>query len=96
MLEVEPVREQHLILIRCSRQYGQAAGLGVALLGLAGGLLVLENRFHSRGGPARDLHHEQDEWFYILEGDFVMEAGAERLTLRPGDSLLAPRQVPHV
>lgn len=37
MLEVEPVREQHLILIRCSRQHGKAAGLGAALLGLAGG-----------------------------------------------------------
>jgi hypothetical protein len=37
MPEVEPVREQHLILIRCSRQYAQAAGPGVASLGLAGG-----------------------------------------------------------
>jgi uncharacterized cupin superfamily protein len=39
---------------------------------------------------------DQDEWFYILEGDFIFEVGAERCTLRPGDSLLAPRQVPHV
>ena len=37
MLEVEPLREQHRILILCSRQYAQATGLGAALLGLAGG-----------------------------------------------------------
>lgn len=37
MLDVEPIRERHEALIRCSRQHAQAAGLGVVLLGLAGG-----------------------------------------------------------
>jgi quercetin dioxygenase-like cupin family protein len=59
-------------------------------------LLVLENTFHAKGGPARHLHYDQDEWFYALEGEFLIEVGADRYTLRPGDSLLAPRQVPHV
>ena len=58
--------------------------------------LIIENVFHAPGGPPRHLHHEQDEWFYIVEGDFVMEVGQERFNLRPGDSLLAPRRVPHV
>jgi uncharacterized cupin superfamily protein len=47
-------------------------------------------------GPARHLHYEQDEWFYVLEGDFEFEIGADKFTLSPGDSLLAPRKVPHV
>jgi quercetin 2,3-dioxygenase len=38
----------------------------------------------------------QDEWFCALEGEFVIEIGDERLHLSPGDSVLAPRQVPHV
>jgi len=59
-------------------------------------LLVLENTFHAKGGPARHFHYDQDEWFYALEGEFLIEVGADRYTLRPGDSLLAPRQVPHV
>jgi quercetin dioxygenase-like cupin family protein len=59
-------------------------------------LLVIENTFHARGGPARHLHVDQDEWFYAVEGEFILEVGGERFSLSPGDSLLAPRQVPHV
>lgn len=60
------------------------------------GILILENTFHASGGPARHLHFEQDEWFYALEGDFIFEVGTKKLLLKPGDSLLAPRKVPHV
>jgi quercetin dioxygenase-like cupin family protein len=60
------------------------------------GLLILENTFHAKGGPARHLHYDQDEWFYAAEGEFIIEVGQERFEMKPGDSLLAPRQVPHV
>ncbi|MGE5463158.1 MAG: cupin domain-containing protein, partial [Syntrophothermus sp.] len=45
---------------------------------------------------ARHLHYDQEEWFYAVEGEFIMEVGQERCVLKPGDSLLAPRKVPHV
>ena len=61
-----------------------------------GDLFILEITCLAKGGPARHLHYEQDEWFYILEGEFQFEVGGERLHLQPGDSLLAPRQIPHV
>ena len=57
---------------------------------------ILENTFHAKGGPARHLHYDQDEWFYAIEGEFDFEVGQEKFRLRPGDSLLGPRQVPHV
>jgi mannose-6-phosphate isomerase-like protein (cupin superfamily) len=57
---------------------------------------ILENSFLAKGGPARHLHYDQDEWFYVLEGSFQFEVGAERFHLHPGDSLLVPRRVPHV
>ncbi|WP_420812415.1 cupin domain-containing protein [Kallotenue papyrolyticum] len=57
---------------------------------------MLKNVFHAPGGPARHLHYEQGEWFYVLESTFLFEVGPEHLTLQPGDSLLAPRRVPHV
>ncbi|HKT37575.1 MAG TPA: cupin domain-containing protein [Ktedonobacterales bacterium] len=81
---------------------GEARGLGVSTIQfkVAGqgsdGLFVLENTFHAKGGPARHLHYDQDEWFYVVAGDFLMEVGNERFTLHPGDALLAPRNVPHV
>jgi mannose-6-phosphate isomerase-like protein (cupin superfamily) len=83
-------------------QFDEHRGLGVSRIDFkvtsqsGGGLLVLENTFHAKGGPARHLHYDQDEWFYGLEGEFIIEVGTERYSLTPGDSLLAPRRVPHV
>jgi quercetin dioxygenase-like cupin family protein len=82
--------------------FGEARGLGVSTIQfkVAGqgsdGLFVLENIFHAKGGPARHLHYEQDEWFYVVAGEFLMEVGDQRFALHPGDALLAPRNVPHV
>ncbi len=47
-----------------------------------------------RGAPLH-VHHEQDEWIYVLTGEFVAEVGGERMRLKPGDSLLMPMKVPH-
>ena len=83
-------------------QYGEYRGLGVSYIAFkvcpldSTGILVIENTFHAKGGPARHLHYDQDEWFYAVEGEFIIEIGQERITLNPGDSILAPRKVPHV
>lgn len=58
-------------------------------------LFILENTFREKGGPARHLHFDQGEWFYAIEGEFIIEVGQERIRLSPGDSLLAPRQAAH-
>ncbi len=47
-----------------------------------------------RGAPLH-VHHEQDEWIYILAGEFVAEVGGKRMRLKPGDSLLMPMKLPH-
>jgi quercetin dioxygenase-like cupin family protein len=60
-----------------------------------GKLLVIEQEMRAKGGPPRHVHASQDEWFYALEGEFLVEVGEERITRRARDSLLAPRQVPH-
>lgn len=61
-----------------------------------GSFFVFEHAGMGKGGPPRHLHYEQDEWFYAVEGEFAFEVGDEKFTLRPGDSLFAPRLVPHV
>ena len=60
-----------------------------------GGLLVLEQVDDRRGGPPRHMHPNQDEWFYVLQGKYVVEVGDTRFDLGTGDSILAPRGVPH-
>jgi quercetin dioxygenase-like cupin family protein len=83
-------------------RFGEHRGLGISSIDFkvcsqdTNGLFILENTFHDKGGPPRHLHYDQDEWFYSIEGEFLVEVGQERIRLQPGDSLLAPRKVPHV
>jgi len=83
-------------------RFGEHHGLGISTIDFkvssqdSVGFFIIENTFHAKGGPARHVHLDQDEWFYAVEGDFLFEVGSERFALKPGDSLLAPRKVPHV
>jgi quercetin dioxygenase-like cupin family protein len=83
-------------------RFGEQRGLGISAITFkvvsqeSSDLFALENIFHSKGGPARHLHYDQDEWFYALEGEFIFEIGQDKLELKPGDSVLAPRMIPHV
>jgi quercetin dioxygenase-like cupin family protein len=43
----------------------------------------------------RHLHHNEDETFYILEGDVTILVGNERIDLHPGDYCFAPRGIVH-
>ena len=61
-----------------------------------GSLLAVEVSFHAKGGPVRHIQFDQEEWFYVLEGEYVFEIGQERFRLKPGDSAFGPRNVPHV
>ncbi len=81
---------------------GEVRSLGISTIAFkltpqdGSDLLILENSFFARGGPARHLHHRQDEFFYTAEGEFVIEVGDQRIAMQPGDALLAPRGIPHV
>jgi quercetin dioxygenase-like cupin family protein len=46
-------------------------------------------------GPPLHVHHNEDEAFYILEGEVTMFVGDERIDLAAGDYLFGPRGVPH-
>lgn len=62
----------------------------------AGDLYVVEHTDEAKGGPPRHVHHAQDEWFYVLGGAYRIDVGEERFDVGPGDSVFAPREVPHV
>jgi mannose-6-phosphate isomerase-like protein (cupin superfamily) len=57
--------------------------------------LVFEHKNMGKGGPPRHIHFEQDEWFYVVKGEFEFEVGTERYQLTSGDTLFAPRGIPH-
>jgi quercetin dioxygenase-like cupin family protein len=84
-------------------RFGQHHALGTSTIDVklasadtGGAALIIEHTSRAHGGPARHLHHGQEEWFHALEGEFVVEVGEQRFQLSPGDSVLAPREVPHV
>lgn len=60
-----------------------------------GQLLIYDTKRYEKGGPAFHLHHEQDEWFYVMKGDFVVKVGDDTFNLKPGDTAFAPRKIPH-
>src|SRR6185312_13401228 len=61
-----------------------------------GAMCIFEFNCHS-GGP-RHLHYEQDEWIYVIEGDFEFHIGKERerSRLTAGECIFIPRKTAHV
>ena len=47
------------------------------------------------GGPPKHAHLLEDECFYLLEGELEIEVGGERMDVRAGGFVHAPRGVPH-
>jgi quercetin dioxygenase-like cupin family protein len=46
-------------------------------------------------GPPLHVHHDEDETFYVLEGEVTVLVGEERIDLGAGDYLFGPRGTPH-
>jgi DNA-binding transcriptional MerR regulator/quercetin dioxygenase-like cupin family protein len=59
-----------------------------------GAMCVFE--FSGSGGGPRHLHQEQDEWIYVIDGEFAVEVGKKRFRLVAGESVFVPRQISHV
>jgi mannose-6-phosphate isomerase-like protein (cupin superfamily) len=70
--------------------------LKVSTKDTGGDLLVYDTMRMQRGGPALHRHFHQDEWFYVIRGNFIVRVGEDTLRLGPGDSAFAPRMIPHV
>lgn len=60
-----------------------------------GDLFAFESTRILAGGPALHYHYSQDEWFFILEGEFLFKVGNENFNVKAGDSVFGPRMVPH-
>ena len=59
-----------------------------------GAMCIFE--FTGTGGGPRHLHHKQDEWIYVIDGELDFVVGAERLRLTAGESIFIPRKTAHL
>ena len=60
-----------------------------------GDMYAFESTREKKGGPPLHYHYEQDEWWYILEGEFLFQVGEDTFEAKAGDSVFGPRMVPH-
>ena len=60
-----------------------------------GDVFVFESTRVKEGGPSFHLHYEQDEFWYIVKGEFLFKVGEESFTAKAGDTVFGPRNVPH-
>ncbi len=60
-----------------------------------GTLSVVESHDAPGGGPPPHIHHREDETFQVLEGEYEFMVAGGLVTAGPGDTLFAPRGIPH-
>ncbi|GGA96320.1 cupin domain-containing protein [Puia dinghuensis] len=60
-----------------------------------GQLCIFDTTRVKKGGPRLHLHYSQDEWFFVLKGEFNFKVGDETFYLKEGDTLFGPRGIPH-
>ena len=59
------------------------------------GISVLESLAPHGDSPPLHVHHTEDEIFHVLEGELRLRAGDADVTIAAGETLLAPKGVPH-
>jgi quercetin dioxygenase-like cupin family protein len=73
-------------------------GLGAICLGGAdtgGAYCLLDVSLAPGIGVPRHTHTREDETYCVLSGELKVEVGDQSFLLRPGDTLFAPRNIPH-
>lgn len=77
--------------------FPNAITLKVLLSGMHtdGSLAVFEDIVEPGVGPGRHIHHQQDETFFFLEGDFIAEVDGKVYNFKPGDVAFIPKGTVH-
>jgi mannose-6-phosphate isomerase-like protein (cupin superfamily) len=60
-----------------------------------GAFTVLEGRTPPLEGPPLHRHRDQDEWWYIVEGDYRFEVDGKEIYASAGATVFAPRGSRH-
>src|SRR5690349_4982078 len=56
---------------------------------------LVEITVRAGGGSPWHVHPEEDEWFYVLDGEFTFYVGEECMTLAAGSFAFGPKGIPH-
>jgi quercetin dioxygenase-like cupin family protein len=60
-----------------------------------GQLMLIEHVAPRGNGSPLHVHHREDEWFYVIEGELTVWLDGRVVTAGAGDFVFGPREVPH-
>lgn len=60
-----------------------------------GQLAMFEYIGYDKTGPSLHVHFDQDEIFYVAEGNYKFSVGGKLMELTAGDTIFLPRNIPH-
>lgn len=60
-----------------------------------GSLSIFEYSGFEKGGPPLHIHPNQDEIFFIVQGEYIFKVGDDTYQLNAGDTIFLPRNIPH-
>ncbi len=61
----------------------------------AGRVAVIEHLAPRGAGSPLHLHHREDEWFYVVEGELTFWVGGQVIEAPAGSFVYGPREIPH-
>ena len=61
----------------------------------AGRVAVIEHLARRGSGSPLHVHHDDDEWFYVVEGHLTFWVGGRVIDAPAGSFVYGPRDVPH-
>lgn len=53
------------------------------------------NTAGQNAGPPLHVHYAQDEFWYVFDGELLVQVGDQRFHVQRGDMVMGPRGVPH-
>jgi quercetin dioxygenase-like cupin family protein len=61
----------------------------------AGRVAVIEHLSPRGSGSPLHVHHREDEWFYVIEGELTLWVGGQVINAPAGSFVYGPRDIPH-
>jgi quercetin dioxygenase-like cupin family protein len=74
---------------------GQLVTIKSAGESTAGRVAVTETLAPRGSGSPLHVHHNEDEWFYVIDGELTLWVGGHVITAPRGSFVYGPRDVPH-
>jgi mannose-6-phosphate isomerase-like protein (cupin superfamily) len=95
----ENIRREALMVERGEGQpvhvIGEDVTIKISSRDTGGAFAVFEGRTKPLGGPPLHLHRDQDEWWYIVEGEYRFVVDGQEIYAGAGATVFAPRGSRH-